>query len=212
MSFHDVRFPVAIARGASGGPERRTEIVVTGSGAEQRNTRWYASRRRYNAGYGVKSLADIHDVIAFFEARRGRLHAFRWKDHADWKSCAPDQTPDPGDQAIGSGDGTTAAIQLVKSYGTGAEAYLRAITKPVDASVRIAVDGTELASPADFTVDTLTGIVTFDASAIPAPGTAITAGYAFDVPVRFDADLLEVNLAAFGAGQIPDIRLVEVIE
>ena len=151
-------------------------------------------------------------MVAFFEARRGRLHAFRWKDHADWKSCAPDQTPAPGDQAIGSGDGTTAAFQLVKIYGSGAEAYLRAITKPVDASVRIAVDGTELASPADFTVDTLTGIVTFTAGAIPAPGTSITAGYAFDVPVRFDADLLEVNLAAFGAGQIPDIRLIEVIE
>jgi len=212
MSFHDVRFPVAIARGASGGPERRTEIVVTGSGAEQRNTRWYASRRRYNAGYGIKSLADIHGVVAFFEARRGRLYGFRWKDHADWKSCAPDATPAPGDQAVGTGDGTTATFQLVKSYGTGAEAYLRNITKPVDGTVRMAVGGNELAAPADFSVDALTGIVTFQAGSIPASGAAITAGFEFDVPVRFDADLLEVNLAAFGAGQIPDIRLVEVLE
>jgi len=212
MSFHDVHFPVAIARGASGGPERRTEIVVTGSGAEQRNTRWYASRRRYNAGYGVRSLADIHDAVAFFEARRGRLHAFRWKDHADWKSCAPDATPDPGDQAIGTGDGATTDFQLVKSYGTGAQAYLRTITKPVAASVRVAVDGVELASPADFSVDGLTGIVTFAGGSVPAPGAAITAGFDFDVAVRFDADVLEVNLAAFGAGQIPDIRLIEVIE
>lgn len=212
MSFHDVRFPVAIARGASGGPERRTEIVVTGSGAEQRNTRWYASRRRYNAGYGIKSLADIHDVVAFFEARRGRLYGFRWKDHADWKSCAPDATSDPGDQAIGTGDGTTATFHLVKAYGSGTEAYLRSITKPVNGTVRVAVGGNELASPADFSVDALTGIVTFQAGSIPASGAAVTAGFEFDVPVRFDADLLEVNLAAFGAGQIPDIRLVEVLE
>ena len=212
MSFHDVRFPAAIARGASGGPERRTEIVVTGSGAEQRNTRWYASRRRYNAGYGIKSLADIHDVVAFFEARRGRLYGFRWKDHADWKSCAPDASPDPGDQAIGTGDGATATFQLVKSYGTGAEAYLRTITKPVSGTVRVAVDGNEVASPADFSVDALTGTVSFEAGSIPASGVGISAGFEFDVPVRFDADLLEVNLAAFGAGQIPDIRLVEVLE
>ena len=212
MSFHDVRFPVAIARGASGGPERRTEIVVTGSGAEQRNTRWYASRRRYNAGYGIKNLADIHDVVAFFEARRGRLHAFRWKDHADWKSCAPDALPGASDQTIGTGDGATADFQLAKSYGTGPQVYLRTITKPVEVSVRIAVDGIELASPADFSVDGLTGVVTFAGSSIPAPGAAITAGFEFDVPVRFDADVLEVNLAAFGAGQIPDIRLIEVVE
>ena len=75
MAFDDIRFPVGISRGSSGGPERRTEVVTTASGHEQRNTRWADSRRRYNAGFGVKSLDDIHAVVAFFEERRGRLYA-----------------------------------------------------------------------------------------------------------------------------------------
>jgi len=102
MSFDDVRFPPQISRGSSGGPERRTEIVVTGSGAEERNSRWADSRRRYNAGFGVKSLDDIHLVVSFFEERRGRLYGFRWKDHLDFKSGAPGAAVSPRDQAIGT--------------------------------------------------------------------------------------------------------------
>ena len=93
MSFHEMRFPTEIARGAQGGPERRTDVVVLGSGFEERNARWADSRRAYNAGYGVKSLDDLYAVIAFFEERRGRLYGFRWRDHADFKSCAPGADP-----------------------------------------------------------------------------------------------------------------------
>ncbi len=100
MAFHEVRFPAGISLGASGGPERRTEIVVLGSGAEERNSRWADSKRSYNAGYGIKSVDDLHAVIAFFEERRGRLHGFRWKDWSDYKSCAPAATP----QALDSAD------------------------------------------------------------------------------------------------------------
>jgi uncharacterized protein (TIGR02217 family) len=147
MSFHDVRFPVGIARGATGGPERRTEIVVTASGHERRNTRWFASRRRYNAGYGVKSLDDIDAVVAFFEARRGRLHAFRWKDHADFKSCPPASLPGPLDQTLGTGDGSTLTFQLVKRYGEGEDAYARAVTKPVAGTVRLQSMGSRRPRP-----------------------------------------------------------------
>ncbi len=83
-----------LAQCDAGGPERRTDVVVLGSGHEERNSRWANSRRSYNAGYGVKSLDDLHAVIAFFEERRGRLHGFRWRDHADWKSCPPSATTD----------------------------------------------------------------------------------------------------------------------
>src|SRR5215467_10958177 len=76
LMFHDVRFPTAIALHSTGGPERRTEIVTLGSGFEERNAVWANSRRRYDAGYGVKTLDDLHAVIAFFEARLGRLHGF----------------------------------------------------------------------------------------------------------------------------------------
>ena len=207
MSFDDVRFPVTIARGSSGGPERRTEIVVTGSGAEQRNSRWADSRRRYDAGFGVRSLDDIHEVIRFFEERRGMLHGFRFRDHADWKSCAPGARVSPLDQVIGTGDGARAGLQLVKRYGSGLRDHVRTITKPVRGSVRVAVAGGEVTG---FAVDHLTGVVTFSPGVIPAAGETVTAGFEFDVPVRFGMDHLRINLTQFAAGEIPEIPLVEI--
>ena len=207
MSFDDVRFPVAIARGSSGGPERRTEIVVTGSGAEERNSRWADSRRRYDAGFGVKSLDDIHAVIGFFEERRGRLHGFRFKDHTDWKSCAPRGRISPRDQALGTGDGITARFQLVKRYGSGLRDYWRRITKPVAQSVRVAVEGEEVTG---FAAAPLTGVVTFPPDMIPAAGLAVTAGFEFDVPVRFDTDRLAASLDAYGSYSWLEIPLVEI--
>ncbi|SEA22907.1 DUF2460 domain-containing protein [Rubrimonas cliftonensis] len=208
MNFHEVRFPAAISLGATGGPERRTEIVTLASGHEERNATWAHARRRYDAGLGLRRLDDVHAVLAFFEARRGRLYGFRWKDWADHKSCPPSQTPTPVDCALGVGDGVLTAFQLVKSYVSGPALYARPIAKPVAGSVRLAVDGTELAEGVDFTVDATTGIVAL--AAAPAPGAAVTAGFAFDVPVRFETDRLEVNLAAFEAGAIPSAPVVEV--
>lgn len=207
MAFDDIRFPTAISRGASGGPERRTDVVVLGSGAEERNSRWADSRRRYNVGFGVKSLNDIHEVLRFFEERRGRLHGFRWKDHMDFKSCAPQSQVSASDQNIGTGNGTMAAFQLVKRYGTGLRDYARTIAKPVTGSVVIKVAGNTVTA---FSVSATSGIVTFNPGSIPAPGAAITAGFEFDVPVRFDTDQLRINLAQFAAGDIPDIQVVEI--
>lgn len=210
MAFHDIRFPLEIAFGATGGPERRTEIVTLGSGAEERNTPWAGSRRRYNAGYGLHSLDDVHELIAFFEARQGRLIGFRWKDRADWKSCAPGASVTPLDQTIGTGDGVTADFALAKTYASGVGSYVRAITKPVAGSVGVAVAGVEQVEGTDFTVETSTGIITFVSGHEPASDASVTAGFAFDVPVRFDTDFLEINLAAFEAGSIPHIPIVEV--
>ncbi|MFT3731016.1 MAG: DUF2460 domain-containing protein [Hyphomicrobium sp.] len=210
MSFHDVRFPTAISRNAQGGPERRTDVVVLGSGFEERNSRWADSRRSYNAGYGVKSLDDLHQIIAFFEERRGQLHGFRWRDPMDWKSCPPNATPAPLDQNIGTGTGALAAFQLVKVYGSAFAPWTREIKKPVAATVRIAVAGDEKTLGTDFVVDASTGIVTFLSGRIPAIGESVTAGFEFDVPVRFDTDKLEINLSGFTSGAIPNIPIVEV--
>ena len=207
MAFDDIRFPVSISRGASGGPERRTEIVALGSGREERNSRWADSRRRYEAGFGVKSLDGLHEVIGFFEERRGRLHGFRWKDHADFKSCAPQQQVSAFDQAIGAGDGVTAAFQLKKTYGTGLRNYERSISRPVAGSILVAVNGV---ATTQFTANLSDGTITFLPGHIPPAGAAITAGFEFDVPVRFDTDELRINLAAFQAGDIPQIPIVEI--
>lgn len=210
MGFHDVRFPTDISRGATGGPERRTDVVVLGSGFEERNSRWADSRRTYNAGYGVKSLDDLHAVIAFFEERRGRLYGFRWKDHADWRSCAPGGTPSALDQQIGIGDGTQATFQLVKRYGSAFAPWERRITRPIAGSVLVAVDGTAQPVSTAWLLDPTTGIVTFLAGHIPTSGAIVSAGFDFDVPVRFDTDKLEVNLQGFRHGAIPNIPIVEV--
>jgi uncharacterized protein (TIGR02217 family) len=208
MAFHDIRFPLEIALGTSGGPERRTDIVTLGSGREERNSPWALSRRRYNAGMGLKRLDDIHALIAFFEARHGRLHGFRWKDRADWKSAAPSAAVSPLDQALGQGDGERTSFQLVKTYASGGASYAREIAKPVAGSIRMAVAGAPMEEGVDYTADPATGLVTFTSP--PASGAAVTAGFEFDVPVRFDTDFLDINLAAFEAGSVPDIPVVEI--
>jgi uncharacterized protein (TIGR02217 family) len=209
--FHEVRFPLDISLRGSGGPERKTDIVTLGSGREQRNARWARSRRRYEAGYGVKTFAALSSVIAFFEERRGRLYGFRWRDRSDYSSALPGASVTPLDQPIGQGDGVKAAFQLTKTYGGAFAPFAREIVKPVGGTVRVAVAGVEKTAGTDFNVDTAAGIVTFAPGRIPSAGAAITAGYLFDVPVRFDTDHLAIDLAAFEAGEIPKIPLIELL-
>ena len=209
-AFHEILFPLDIALNSAGGPQRRTDVVTLGSGAEERNARWAHSRRRYDAGYGVKTFEALSQVVAFFEERRGRFHGFRWRDRLDHSSAASGVSITPTDQVIGSGDGVTATFQLGKIYGALYSPYRRPIAKPVPGSVRIAVAETEAEQGTQFTVDMATGVVTFSPGHIPPPGAAITAGFLFDVPVRFDTDYLEVDLSAFSAGAIPKIPLVEI--
>ncbi|MFN4201882.1 MAG: TIGR02217 family protein [Tabrizicola sp.] len=206
MAFHEVRFPDNISRGARGGPERRTQIVELASGVEERNASWASSRRRYDVAYGIRRGDDLATVVAFFEARNGRLHGFRFKDWAGFKSCLPSQTPGSSDQSIGTGNGSTTQFQLTKRYTSGAQSWTRTINKPVAGTVTIALNGTPQAS--GWSVDTATGVVTF--STAPAAGVAVTAGFEFDVPVRFDSDVLDVTLDLERLGSITSIPLLEI--
>lgn len=201
MSFHEVRLPVRLAFGSTGGVERRTEVVTLASGFERRSTPWAHGRRRYLIGAGVRSLDDAAALTAFFEARRGRLYGFRYKDFADHRSCAPSGVVSPLDQAIGTGDGTRTVFQLTKAYGDLA----RPIRKPVADAVRVALDGVEVEA---FTIDASTGEITFTSA--PSVGAAVTAGFQFDTPVRFDADRIDVTLEGFDAGRVMAVPLIEV--
>ncbi len=167
MSFHEVRFPTDLSFGSVGGPERRTDIVTLTSGFEERNTPWAHSRRRYDAGLGLRSLDDLAELIAFFEARQGQLYGFRWKDWADFKSCAPSAVPSSSDQLIGTGDGARNGFRLSKTYASGGASYVRPVAKPVAGSVLVEVDGIPLTEGAGFVVETETGIVTLQS----APGS-----------------------------------------
>ncbi len=200
--FHDVRLPMTLAFGASGGPERRTEIVQLASGREARNAVWAGSRRRWELAGAVRKIEDLYTLAMFFEARRGRLHGFRFRDFADNRSCAPNEEPTALDQPLGVGDGTRTTFSLVKRYGE----HDRRILKPVAGSVRVAIDGVEM--DAGFEADAAMGDVSFDAP--PTAGAVLTAGYNFDTPVRFDTDHLETSLEAFGAGRAASVPLVEL--
>jgi uncharacterized protein (TIGR02217 family) len=206
MAFHEVRFPDDISRGARGGPERRTRIVELASGDEERNSPWADSRRRYDAAYGIRRADDLAAVVAFFEARHGRLYGFRWKDWSDYKSCVPSGSPSATDQIIGEGDGSTTQFQLVKVYASGAQSYSRRIVKPVAGTVLVALDGAPQAS--GWSVDVATGVVTF--ASAPGSGVIVTAGFEFDVPVRFDTDRLDITMDIEWLGSIASIPLVEV--
>jgi uncharacterized protein (TIGR02217 family) len=208
MAFHEIRFPANLSFGSVGGPERRTEVVTLANGFEERNTPWAHSRRRYDAGLGLRSLDDLETLIAFFEARTGQLHGFRWKDWSDYKSCVPSGEPGPEDQEIGFGDGVNTVFQLQKTYASGLQTYVRPILKPVAGTVRIALAGDPKIEGQEYSVDIETGKVTFVLA--PALGARIQAGFEFDVPVRFDTDVLQTSVASFQAGDVPLVPIVEV--
>lgn len=208
MSFHEVRFPASLSFGSIGGPERRTDVVTLANGFEERNTPWAHSRRRYDAGLGMRSLDDVETLIAFFEARRGQMHGFRWKDWSDYKSGRASAEIAFDDQVIAVADGVTRSFHLVKTYRSGAFTYVRPIVKPVAGTVRIGIEQDEMREGVEYEVDVTQGLVTFGHA--PAATMQITAGFEFDVPVRFDIDRIQTSVASFRAGDVPSVPVVEV--
>lgn len=204
MAFDEVQFPSDISRGATARPKRLTDVVTLRSGFEQRNTIWANSRRTYDVGLGLRELDDVYEVIEFWEARRGILRGFRFKDWSDFKSKAPNKSPTDTDQAMAQITSTT--YQLQKVYSPTVNPWTRTITKPVNGTVLVRDDTGSLTEGADYTVDYATGIVTFT----PAPTGTPTAGFEYDVPVRFMDEELEINIALFDVGSVPAVMLIEV--
>ncbi len=206
-AFDDVSFPLALGRDARVSPSFSTQVVTSASGAEQRNADWAQGRMRYDAGPGLRSEADVAALIAFFRARRGAAKGFRFRDPFDFSSAGMSGTPGALDQALGIGDGVRTVFVLVKRYGEGADAEVRRITRPVALSVIVAVDGVARASGWQLGAG---GAVVFDVA--PADGAVVTAGFTFDVPVRFAEDRLDVDAARWLAGDVASVGLVEVRE
>lgn len=207
MAFHEIRLPYGLSRGARGGPRRRTDIVTLASGFEERNSNWADSRREWDLGYELDDASALHALVRFFEDRRGRLYGFRFRDYADYASAEPGATVSATDQLLGYGDGVTTAYQLVKHYGTVLP-WARRITKPVAGTVQIALDGMAVVN--GWAVDVTTGTVKFDAA--PASGIAVTAGFEFDVPVRFKSESLDITHRMLTAAEAPQVPIVELKE
>lgn len=205
-AFHDVLFPLELGFGAAGGPQFSTQIAVTASGFEQRNSNWADARLNYDAGVGIRSETDLAALIGFFRARRGQAHGFRFRDPLDSSSRDDSQAPTPFDQLLGNGDGLRTNFALIKSYGE-IDSQIRRVTRPVAGSIRVSVAG----------IEQLTGWVIGERGAIdfdiaPAAGTTVQAGYIFDVPVRFADDRIDVSLAGFRTGELPSVPIVEIRE
>ncbi|MFC3175226.1 DUF2460 domain-containing protein, partial [Novosphingobium bradum] len=207
QAFDDIAYPLALGLGTSVSPEFSTNITVTASGFERRNSVWSNARLRFDVGPGVRSEADLGTLLTFFRARRGAARGFRLRDPSDCSSNGMTGTPTALDQRIGTGDGLKTAFPLIKQYGEGDEPQVRRITRPVAASVKVSVDGTLLAS--GWTLGPL-GVVQF--ATPPAAGALVRAGYLFDVPVRFAEDQLQIAGANFAAGEAVTVPVVEIRE
>jgi len=206
MAFHDIRFPDSIAQGAVGGPGFSTAVVTGSGGNEQRIANWARARRRYNVATGLKRRVDVATLIAFFLAREGRLHGFRFKDWSDY------QMPR---QVIGTTDGTDATWQIFRRYTSGSTTSDRTITRPVASSVLVWVnDAVVAAGPGaeQFQVNLSTGVITLGSTLAATSGQAIEAACEFDVPVRFDTDELPLTLRSHEIGEWDDIPVVELRE
>lgn len=190
--FHDVRFPDAVARGATGGPEFSTDIISVASGFEQRNVNWSAARAKYDISTGIRTREQMAEVIAFFRARKGRAYGFRFRDWNDFEAEAQ--------PLLATAD--SLVWQMIKQYASGPSADQRTITKPEVGTVVVRVNG----NPVSVDVDHLTGLVTFTS----VPAAQPYADFLFDVPVRFDTDHLPVVAVAYHIQQVSSIALLEI--
>lgn len=203
--FDNVLYPFALGQNASVAPEFSTSIAVTASGHERRNSLWSDARLHFDVGPGIRSEAELCELVAFFRARRGPARGFRIMDPFDHSSNAMIGVPTMLDQLIGIGEGTRADFQLIKSYGAG-QPQVRPITRPRPETLMVSVGG---AASTAWTLSK-TGLLRFLAA--PPAGAEVRAGFLFDVPVRFAEDRLDVSAVNFAAGEAPSIPLIELRE
>lgn len=187
MSFHDVQFPPEISYGATGGPQFSTIIAkATRSKREWRDIGDEEGTIRWNVAPGCTDEAKLHALIAFIRNRYGNAHSFRFKDWTDYQMVRME---------IAQGDATTTQFQTVKTYNDGVFSVTRDITKPIAATYQLWVDSVLQTPTTHYTLDALTGIVTFVSA--PAALASIEAECEFDIPVRFEKDGLKTNMADF---------------
>ena len=200
MSFHEIRFPTRISYGAIGGPRFSTTVQILNSGHEQRNINWAQARREYSVDISPSRGGEWDEILTFFHSRRGRAYGFRLKDFSDYKVS---------NGVIGSGDGSTIEFQMVKRYQdefSVSESFERPLSKIVENSTSIFLD--DVAQFGNWTIDTDSGIVTF--STAPSTSAVISVNCEFDVPVRFDTDLMEAAIPGPDIHHWQSVKLVEI--
>jgi len=197
MSFLEIRFPDSISFNSSTILEFNTTIITSKNGKEYRNVNWNNNKMKFNIVNGIKTKSELNEVIKFFRNVKGKAYGFRFKDWTDFSAT---------NQQIGIGNGETKEFQLIKTYTINGNTYTRKIKKPVISTIKVFLDGVETN---DFSIDLTNGLITFEVA--PSDTTIITANFEFDVPVRFNNDLLEVSLNSLSSGKINNLELIEII-
>jgi len=196
MSFLEIRFPESISFNSSIILEFNTTIIKTKNGSESRNINWNTHKMKYNIINGIKTIDELNEITSFFRNVKGCGYGFRFKDWSDYSTT---------NQQIGSGDGTTTEFQLIKTYTISGNTYIREIAKPVISTVKVYLDNIE---STDFRIDLTSGLISFNTA--PSSDVTITADFEFDVPVRFNSDMLEISLETINTGKIKELELIEV--
>lgn len=209
VSFLEQRFPDDISYGSTGGPEFNTDVLTTSSGHEKRNINWANARGCYNVVHGVKSKEQMQNLLSFFRNCYGKAIGFRFKDWSDYQVDK---------QQLAIADGIATTFQLIKAYHMGEHTVERKITKPVLGSVRIFfVDNHHLRGKVEpsyslqaVEVDHGSGIIKFPTP--PKEGQVVYASFEFDIPARFDTDLLNASLDDYGVHSWSNISIIELKE
>lgn len=184
MSFLETpRFPGCPSFGFTSTPDYSVTISATVSGYESRNRNWQRPLHVYNAEVGPRREEEIQELLEWWHAMGGQECGFRFKDHADFKSCRVHQTPTRVDQGVDPNEDSPGGYQLVKTYTIGARSSVRKILKPVQGTILLADNGTLKTEGLHYTIDYTTGLVDLNFT----PVGVITWGGEFDVPVRFDS-------------------------
>ncbi len=185
-------------------PEFSTVVRTAASGQETRVALWSAPRWHFTLGYEILRYAtafqELQTLAGFFLARQGQFDSFLYQD--------PDDNSVAG-QMIATGDGSTTAFQLVRSFGGFVEPVLA--PNPAGVDINVYFNGT-LQSGAGWGVGgwgtALPGVLVF--STAPPAGVAISADFQFYYPVRFAKDLAEFSQFMHQLWELKELEFVSV--
>ena len=204
MAFIETpRFPDNIAFGAVGGAGFNTDVVVLGSGFEQRNINWLSARGKWDVSHGIKLKTEMSTIIAFHRAMKGRAHGFRFKDWSDYQVKLTDGTLIPI-------AGFASQYQITKNYSAGSLNDARAIRKPIAGTIiayRSGVAMTAGSGAGQIAIDATTGIVTI----VPDSTKSINANSTKTITAISKANPGVVTATAHGFVTGDKIKIIGVL-
>lgn len=216
MSIDAVEFPLN-ARRLGPSLEVAATMQTTFNGNETVNQNRSQHRRIFNAAFGVRTLADLRILSAFFHAQAGPVNGFLVKDWTDFQATKDATTLTSSPVTIttqGIATNVSGAVwQIQKKYTVGSRSHVRNIKRP-KAGAAVYFDGVLKTLTTHYTYDTTTGLLTV----VSGSPTLITLTFEFFVQCRFaqkslPADLIMYAESKAGGGHvdIPDVPMIELL-